>query len=80
MAVAKTGMLTVGMGKTGLSNYLDSRKTGERETLRMALRFLTDLGRVENLDIILWFWDRMMYSTWNVKYEVSVRPTLVGVL
>lgn len=33
------------VGKIGLSDYLDSRM-GERETLRMALRFLSDLGRM----------------------------------
>lgn len=63
VAVAKTGMVTGGMrktrlrdireaGKTGLSDYLDSRMTGARGTLRMALRFLSDLGRMENLDIV----------------------------
>lgn len=33
---------------------------GKRETLRMALRFLSHVGRMENLDVVLWFWDRKM--------------------
>ena len=32
---------------------MDSRRMREREALRMALRFLPDLGRMESLDIAL---------------------------
>lgn len=33
----------------------------------MALKIHFDLGRLENLDTVLWFWDRKMTcSAWNM--------------
>lgn len=41
---------------------------GKRETLRMALRVLSYMGRMENLDVVLWFWDRkMVCPAWNMS-------------
>lgn len=71
--MAKTRIVTVGTEKrlrdikeVERQVLLDSRM-GERETLRMALKIHFDLGRLENLDTVLWFWDRKMTcSAWNM--------------